>query len=148
MNYCRICNHEISYGEKFCPICGEKTPYYNQSVNQNVNQSVNQGDFKPLNNQINPYFNVQPQYYDKNETAIKNMINTLILAMVCISIKFAIDILTYFGQISDAYSYEFHLSHVSFVFEYVVFMAIIISLKVILSEMYTSLKNKINNLKN
>ncbi len=92
--YCSECNYKITYGVKFCPICGAKTPYFkDEDVNKQQNKLYvyDKQNLDKKTYEHNQYFEQvkSPTYFSNKEIIIGYASNALIFAMVCISIKFA-----------------------------------------------------------
>lgn len=152
--YCNQCNYQLSYGAKFCPICGAKTPYYanNESIQENSNSKVSNDKnfqekiaFKKLQYKREMY---DDNYYKSKEQIIQYANYALIFAMTCICIKFAIDMYYVIALYADGVVSEFKISHFEFFFDFIKNISILYALRVIVYEVYFTLKNMLSNVKN
>ncbi|MBQ9200575.1 MAG: zinc ribbon domain-containing protein [Lachnospiraceae bacterium] len=152
--YCNECNYQLSDGAKFCPICGAKTPYYvnNEDVQENPDIKVASNKiiqekiaFKKLQYKREMY----DDYYFKSKEQIIQYANyALIFAMTCVCVKFAIDLYYVIALYADGYVNEFKISHFEFVFDFIKNISILYALRVIVYEVYFTLKNMLINVKN
>ncbi len=152
--YCNQCNYQLSYGAKFCPICGAKTPYYvnNEAVQEKSDSKVSNDKiiqekiaFKKLQYKREMY---DDNYFKTKEQIIQYANYALIFAMACVCIKFAIDIYQVIALYDERVVSEFKISHFEFVFDFIKNISILYVLRVIVYEVYFSLKNMLSNVKN
>ena len=152
--YCNECNYQLSDGAKFCPICGAKTPYYvnNEDVQENPDIKVASNKiiqekiaFKKLQYKREMY----DDYYFKSKEQIIQYANyALIFAMTCVCVKFAIDLYYVIALYADGYVNELKISYFEFVFDFIKNISILYALRVIVYEVYFTLKNMLINVKN
>ncbi len=152
--YCNECNYQLSDGAKFCPICGAKTLYYfnNENVQEKSDIKVSNDKiiqdkiaFKKLHYKREMY---DDNYFKSKEQIIQYANYALIFAMICVCIKFAIYIYYVIELYADGYVNEFKISHFEFVFDFIKNISILYSLRVIVYEVYFTLRNMLSNVKN